>query len=503
MVVVLHTRILEYFILEYSLLYTPSMSHLRSLASNTLTQLIGRVIGTTFGVFTVAVLTRSLGADGYGQLTLAMTFLAVAGALADFGFTLTTNQMISERGEDEEKIVSTAFTMRLLSGVFFFALAVLVALAMPYAFAVKAAVVVGAFSYFFMTSSQMLVGVFQKHLAMWRPALAEAASRGVILLAVIWLAADYVSVPAMMAAFTIGNLLLLVMNLAFAHRYTRIRFAIDRATAHAFLSRSWPIAISIFFNLLYLKGDILFLSFYRSDAEIGLYGAAYKVLDVVSVIPTMFMGLLLPMLVSAWKTHDREKLHTLLQQAFDVFALASLPLLGGALVLSEPIMRLMAGADFASAGRYLVILMIANTVVFFGILFGHAIVGINKQRAILPAYIVTAVATFILYFLTIPRFGAVGAAWSTVASETMIATMTTTMVLRHTKFSPRWRNALVYLLAAVVMTLGVWWTAARVDVGHGLLIALVLGGVVVYGAIVVALGGIKKETLRTLLSRAQ
>src|SRR3989338_1922342 len=128
MVVVLHTRILEYFILEYSLLYTPSMSHLRSLASNTLTQLIGRVIGTTFGVFTVAVLTRSLGADGYGQLTLAMTFLAVAGALADFGFTLTTNQMISERGEDEEKIVSTAFTMRLLSGVFFFALAVLVAL---------------------------------------------------------------------------------------------------------------------------------------------------------------------------------------------------------------------------------------------------------------------------------------------------------------------------------------------------------------------------------------
>ena len=202
-----------------------------------------------------------------------MTFLAVAGALADFGFTLTTTQMISERPQDEEVVVSTAFTMRLLSGVFFFALAILIALMMPYVAAVKAAVIVGAFSYFFMTSSQMLVGVFQKHLAMWRPALAEAVSRGAILVVIIWLATVYVSVPAMMAAFTIDNLLLLVMNLAFTRRYTRVRFAINRAVARTFLLRSWPIACSIFFNLLYLKGDILFMSFYRSDAEI-VYGAA-------------------------------------------------------------------------------------------------------------------------------------------------------------------------------------------------------------------------------------
>lgn len=479
------------------------MSHLKSLASNTLVQLAGRMIGTTFGVLTVAILTRSLGADGYGQLTLAMTFLAVAGALADFGFTLTTTQMISEHEQDEEKIVSTAFTMRLLSGVFFFALAIVVALMMPYAAAVKAAVIVGAFSYFFMTSSQMLVGVFQKHLAMWRPALAEAVSRGVILLAVIWLARDSVSVPAMMAAFTVGNLLLLVMNFSFTRRYTRIRFAIDRAVARTFLLRSWPIACSIFFNLLYLKGDILFMSFYRSDAEIGLYGAAYKVLDVVSVIPTMFMGLLLPMMVAAWSKRDTAKMHALLQQAFDVFALMSLPLLGGAILLSEPIMRLMAGADFAAAAPFLVILMVANTVVFFGILFGHAIVGIGKQRAILPAYIATAVITLVLYFLTIPTYGATGAAWSTVASEAMIAIMTTTMVVRHTKFRPRLRNALVYLIATMVMAAGVWYaSASSATVGPWLLVALVIGGAIVYGCIVVALGGIKLATLKSLVQRS-
>ena len=161
------------------------MSQLKRIASNTIVQLIGRVIGTVFGILTIAVLTRSLGADGYGQFTLAITFLAIAGALADFGFTLTTTQMISEKGADESKIVSNAFTLRMITGLTFFTLAVIVSIFMPYDAIVKLTIIVGSFSYFFMTSSQMLIGVYQKHMAMWRPALAEAVSRGLIFIIII------------------------------------------------------------------------------------------------------------------------------------------------------------------------------------------------------------------------------------------------------------------------------------------------------------------------------
>lgn len=478
------------------------MSQVRSIAKNTVVQLIGRVVGTAFGVFTIAVLTRSLGADGYGQFTLAMTFLAVAGALADFGFTLTTTQMISEKGADTNNIVSTAFTSRLLSGLFFFALAVLVAWYMPYALVVKLTIAVGAFSYFFMTSSQMLIGVYQKNMAMWRPALAEAVSRGLILAIVIWFATVAPSAPFMMGAFTVGNFLLLIMNIAFALRFAKIRLHIDTKLLKTFLSRSWPIAISIFFNLLYLKGDILFLSFYRPDAEIGLYGAAYKVLDVVTVIPTMFMGLMLPMMVEAWSKRSKEKMQGILQQAFDFFALASLPMLGGAIVLAEPIMRLIAGDDFSGAAPYLVILMIANTIVFFGILFAHAIVGINKQRAILPAYIFTAIVATVLYLALIPTYGAFGAAWTTVIAELLIASMTTFVVVRHTSFRPRVRNLFIYALATAVMTGGLLLIIERVTINHLLLLGLVILGALIYGVIVLALGGVKKETVKLLLKRS-
>lgn len=477
------------------------MSHTRSLVKNTGVQLVGRVIGTAFGVFTIAILTRALGADGYGQFTLAMTFLAVAGALADFGFTLTTTQMLSEADADAHAIVSTAFTSRLLSGLFFFGVAVLVAWYLPYALIVKLTIAVGAFSYFFMTSSQMLVGVFQRNMSMWRPAFAEALSRGLILALVTWLAFAGAEAPAMMGAFTAGNLVLLLLNIYFAQRISPFKLQLDLGLLSIFLRRSWPIGIAIFFNLLYLKGDILFLSFYRSDQEIGLYGAAYKVLDVVTVIPTMFMGLLLPLMVDAWSNKAKPALHALLQQAFDFFGLISFPLLGGAIVLAEPIMRLIAGQEFAAGAPYLVILMIANTIVFFGILFAHAIVGINKQRSILPAYVFTAIIATACYLLTIPVFGAFGAAWTTVVAELLIAGMTTFVVLKQTGFRPRLRNSGVYLLATLVMTLVLSLIAEAYAIQHVLLLGLILLGALIYGLIVLLLGGIKIDTLKQLLTR--
>ena len=194
-------------------------------------------------------------------------------------------------------------------------------------------------------------------------------------------------------------------------------------------------------------------------------------------------------------------MNALLQQAFDFFALASLPMLGGAIVLAEPIMRLIAGNEFSAAGPYLVILMIANTIVFFGILFGHAVVGINKQRAILPAYIFTAIVATILYLVTIPTYGALGAAWTTVAAELLIACMTTTMVIKYTSFRPRVRNLFIYLVAASSMTGVIYAIAQRWEINHLLLLGLVILGALVYGVIVLGLGGIKKETLKLLFKR--
>lgn len=478
------------------------MSKLRHIASNTAIQMTGRAIGTVFGVLTIAVMTRALGAEGYGHFTLAFTFLAVAGAIVDFGFTLTTTQMISEEGADESRIVSSAMTVRIVSGVVLFGLAAVIGALMPYEPVVRTTIAVGAFSFFFMTLSQMFIGVFQKHLSMWRPAASEAVSRGLILVLIIVLATMQTSVPHMMGAFAVGNALMALINILFARSFTRMQFLWDNKTIKTFISRSWPIAITIFFNLLYLKGDIVFMSFYRTSEEIGLYGAAYKVLDVISVVPTMFMGLILPMLVLAWTQKRRTELHTLLQHAFDLFAIIALPILGGTFLLAGPLMALVAGEEFRASGPYLALLMIANTFVFFGILFAHAVVAVQKQHAIIPAYVITAVVAVVLYLVTIPDYGAYGAAWTTIVSEAMILCFTFWMVRKTAAFRPRWKSFGVGVLSAGAMTtLGFLYLQWVGNTTVSTLLAVVIGCAAFYGVSVVALGGVRLSTLRSLLPR--
>jgi len=79
------------------------MASLKELARNYSVHLSGRVLGTFFGVITIALLTRSLGDTGYGELTTAMTFLQIFGVMDDFGLTLTLVQMISEHDAMRKK----------------------------------------------------------------------------------------------------------------------------------------------------------------------------------------------------------------------------------------------------------------------------------------------------------------------------------------------------------------------------------------------------------------
>jgi len=153
------------------------MNNAKEMARNYSVQFGGRIFGTFLGVVTIAVLTRHLGETGYGELTTAMTFLQMFGVMVDFGLTLTLVQMISAAGANEEKIVGNILALRLLSGIVFFGLAAAIGFALPYTLAIKITIAVGTLSYLFMTASSMLVGIFQKHMAIWRFALAEVINR--------------------------------------------------------------------------------------------------------------------------------------------------------------------------------------------------------------------------------------------------------------------------------------------------------------------------------------
>lgn len=462
---------------------------------NFIIQTVGKGLSVVLGLFILSILTRALGAEKYGAFTTAFTFLQFFGVIVDFGLTLTMVVMLSEPGADQKKIAGNMFTLRLVSAGLLFLAAPLLVLFFPWSETVKASVAIGAAGYVAMAGAALLVGVFQTHQNVWRASLGELVDRVALLAFCLYAARNGLGAEAMMWAHTVAHGLWLLVMLRFAAKFVPIRPQWDFAIWKKILARSWPMGVSIFFNLLYLKGDILILSLFRSEAEVGNYGAAYRVIDVLTVVPTIFMGLLLPNLVHDWKQGKAVEFRQHLARAFDAFSLMYLPVVAGAWALSVPLLRLVAGEEFVSAGLILKLLMLALPGVFLGTLYGHAVVAVDKQRPMIFSYLACAVISVIGYLYFIPKFGMTGAAGVTVFAESFIALTTFLMVhsasAGRPTFSVFLRAALASALMYVILRILPAWPV----------LSLISMGVLLYAAFLFAFGVLTPQRVRDLMPR--
>lgn len=436
-------------------------------------QIAGKIAAVFVGLGVLAILTRALGPEGFGEYTTAVTFLQLFGVIVDFGLTLTLVVMISEAGADQNKITGNILSLRLFSGLILFSLAPLAILPFPWSANVKLGVAVGAAAFLFMSGATMLVGVFQRHACLWRSALAEMINRFVLISLVALFAFWHLGVIWMIGAMIIANLIWLLLMIYLARPYIAITPRFDWPLWKKIISRSWPIALSIIFNLLYLKGDILFLAYFRDAAEVGLYGAAYKIIDVLTALPVMFMGLLLPILVHNWSSGHKAEFKKRLSKTFDIFMIGAIPLIIGTQAVAEPLAVLFAGPGFEATGWVLRWLIISLLGVFLGALFGHTVVALNMQKPMIWGYVGVAVLSIIGYLWLIPPYGMYGAAYVTIFSEVLIALITFLVVWRVSGALPNLLVTLKALVSATIMFFAILYMPEMpvlVSVGLGALI---------------------------------
>lgn len=461
-------------------------------ARNFSIQLASRIVAILVGLFSVAILTRALGTSGFGEYTTAITYLQLFGVIVDFGLTLTLIVMISENGADTEKIIGNIFGLRMITGALIFTLAPVTAMTFPWSYPVKFAIMVGSVAYVLMGGSTLLVGIFQRYQAMWRAGVAEIINRLGLLVFIALFAYLNFGVVWMMVASVIANALWLLASIRLARTFVHIQLLMDFEIWRDIWSRSWPIAISIFFNLLYLKGDIIFLSFFRDQTEVGLYGVSYRLIDVLTAFPVMFMGILLPLIVQAWSSGNREEFAVHVRRTFDLFMIAAIPVIIGTQVVADKLIRLLAGAGYEPAGNILRLLIFAVFGVFMGALFGHLIVALNKQKQMIWGYLSVAILTIIGYFLFIPTYGMFGAAWMTIFSEGLIALITFIVVYRVAGVLPKLEVVLKALFASVVM-----YGFLRFVPSFDVISQIIMGGIV-YLLVMILIKGIRMEEIRSL-----
>jgi O-antigen/teichoic acid export membrane protein len=178
--------------------------------------------------------------------------------------------------------------------------------------------------------------------------------------------------------------------------------------------------------------------------------------------------------------------------AGDLFVAIGLPIAAGGLVVAPELVTAIGGDEFAGAADALRLLLFAIALAFVSGLFGHTLIAGGRQASALRLGLAALGFNLALNLVLIPAWGIEGAATVAVASEVLLVTGGFLMVRRELGLAPRFALLWRVALAAAVMG-GV---LAFVD-DWALVVLLVLG-VLLYGSVLWALGGLDPRRLGVL-----
>lgn len=480
------------------------MSLGKKIAKNTIAQIAGKAASTLLGLFSLALITRYLGPDGFGDYTTIITFLGFFAVFADFGLTLITVQFISDKRYDENKVLNNLFALRLVSVVIFMFLAPLVSLVFPYSNTLRLGMLIALASFIFPALNQVIIGLLQKRLHMGKDALAENIGRAALLIGIVIVDKNNLGLNGVLLATTISAAINFVAHYFFSLRFAVIKFAWDFSLWKEIALKSWPLALTVVLNLIYLRADTIALSVFRSSEEVGLYGAPYKMIDVLTTLPFMFAGLILPIITAAWLENKKEYFYKVLQKSLDFMAIAAIPIVIGAQFLATELMSAVAGKDFSQSGIILRILVVSIAAIFIGTMFSHTVIAIDKQKKMIGAYVFTSISSLIAYIILVPKFSYFGAAAVTIYSEVMIAIFSAICVLKYSGFKASLKTISKAIMAGLIMAAFLYgnsafnWIDGNTILG---LILLLIVSALIYSISLYVFGGIKKEDINILFKK--
>jgi O-antigen/teichoic acid export membrane protein len=475
------------------------MSVARALATNTIAQVAGKAISIAIGVAVVAILTRLLGVEGFGKYSTANAFLGVFAILLDLGTNVLLIQMLGEHKGDEKeerRIVSAFLTLRTIAGIVILTIAVGIAWIIPsYDHEIRLATAALWASFLFTVLNQVVIGVHQRHLKTHIVAIAEVVGRLVLLAGVLIAVWQGWGLLPVVLIVSLGGTINFIINAVLAYRLTPFYWEVDWAFWKRILIRAWPIGVSILASLIYFRADMLIIGWFRSQAEVGIYAGAYRVLEILVSLPFLFAGILLPLLARAWKDKQKEAFHAFVQNGFNAMVIITIPLMLGTQAVATQVMTLIGDTDFAASGGILQILIVATGAIFIATIFSHAIIALDAQKDMLPWYIWTAIFAAIGYAFLIPRYGIWAAAWLTLASEAVILLGNILVTQRRADMRLDWTIAARALVAALLMLLVV---TSLAETSWPLAI---VAGIITYTGLVLVVKAVTPDMLRLLFKR--
>lgn len=432
------------------------MNYTRKIALNTLIQVGGRVFGLLIMLVTINFIANYLIVDGsaltgYGQYHIVFTFVSLIAVAADLGlYTLLVRELSGKSKKEASQLIANALGFRIALLIATLAVFVLLYSILPYPVAVKIAILIGIFCAFSNLFSQVLAALFQANLVPLKIVISETLGRLVIAaLTIYFLLSGFGLIPVVLATL-VGNLVVLFTSTIFARRYSEIKVSFELGFWRLTSPELGGIALITLLFMIHTKADSLILSIFQPASEVGIYGLGYKLLEIIAIIPTIYVANIMPYLSGLYRAQNSEAIAPFLMKSLTIITAVAIPIAIFVYIFAPQLVVFISSPEFIASAMPLRILTLAILFAFVAEVVTGTVIAARAQRALIKPYLYVVGANIVLNIIFIPIYSYVAAAVITVITMAML--MLSVLVIARARLGKNLDMAMLGKVLALIAT---------------------------------------------------
>jgi O-antigen/teichoic acid export membrane protein len=387
---------------------------------NALTQLfaLGAVLVLQTGY--MMLVARMLGPEDFGRFSFCWAVIQILLIGGDSGLHNTALKKISANREGSLEISRTFFGLKVTLSAVLFALVLVIAFFLNETDQTRIALVIFGVGMFFHCISMGKNVVFQSHGKLYYGSLNILLIFSIqALFGSVFVLCGGRLIP-LSCAYLIGVITAFFVNYRL---FTKNIHAFEVSGGSAwrkFAGESVPVGLSTFLHALSSRLGITLLAFLAGPYQTGIFSAAIRIPQALHNIPGGIFSSILP----AMAAHQDSiaPVRRLFRRSFLVMLVLSIPGATGLYFLSGTIVQFLYGEEYTESVQCLRIAACSLIPVFLGMSFSHVLLSQHRLVHRLPwVAAMSLVFALISNFVLIPRLRSVGAAYSIVIAETILA----------------------------------------------------------------------------------
>jgi len=244
------------------------------------------------------------------------------------------------------------------------------------------------------------------------------------------------------------------------------------------------------------SSDKYLISFFLGALFVGYYVPAYTLGNIIYFLVGPFNFLLMPLLSKLCDEDRINEVKNYLKYCLKYYLMVAIPSVFGLSILSKQLLIVFSTPEIAQKS-YLVLPVVALSVLLLGITVIVAqILSVKKKTKITGIiWIIAAFLNLGLNFIFIPKFGILGAAFTTLFAYTLVFILTWHYSFKELQFEMDWKFISKSIFASVLMALFILWFA---PVGLLKTVITIILGALLYGILIFLFKGFDKKEIEFL-----